>query len=122
MSNGTEHRVSAAVALFCAAAADWKEDDHWSKHPVVAAGAGAACGTLPDILEPAVHPGHRQFFHSLAFVGLVGYGLHRVYRWEPQDFKQRIVRSLVLIAGTAYLVHLVLDANTPKGLPLLGKL
>ena len=29
-----------------------------------AGGFGAMCGSLPDLLEPAIHPNHRQFFHS----------------------------------------------------------
>lgn len=72
MSCGFDHRVMAAVCVGGAAAADWKEDDHWAKHPLVAAATAAGCGTLPDIIEPALHPNHRQFFHSVLFAAGVG--------------------------------------------------
>lgn len=122
MSSGVEHRIGGAIALFLAAAADWKPDDHQSKHPVVAAGLGAACATLPDIFEPALHPSHRQFWHSIAFAAVLGCGLYEVYHWEPETDGERIARSLVLIAGCTYLTHLAFDATTPKSLPLLGRL
>lgn len=101
---------------------DWKPGDHWSKHPLVAAGLAAGCGTLPDILEPALHPNHRQAFHSVAFGALLGMGLYKVYCREPGTLPETMMRSAVLVAGTAYLVHLVMDATTRKSLPLLGNL
>jgi inner membrane protein len=122
MSNGTDHRIAAAASLFYAAAADWKPDDHWSKHPIAAAALGAGFGTLPDLLEPALHPNHRQVFHSLAFAALLGFGLYKTYVWQPETKAGNIVRSVALIAGTAYIVHLIMDATTPKSLPLLGQL
>lgn len=122
MSNGTEHQFAAAAGLFCAAAADWHPDDHWSKHPITAAAVGAGCGTLPDLLEPALHPNHRQVFHSVAFALLLGFGLYKAYVWQPETVGGHVVRSMALIAGTAYIVHLVMDASTPKSLPLLGRL
>lgn len=61
---GFEHRVVAAVCVDAAAATDWKNDDHWAKHPLLAATTAAGCGTLPDVLEPALLPRHRQFFYS----------------------------------------------------------
>ena len=80
-----EHRVMAAVCVGGAAAADWKEDDHWAKHPLLAAATAAGCGTLPDVLEPALHPNHRQFFHSFLLATGVGFGLYKLYQWEPES-------------------------------------
>lgn len=89
----------------------------------VAAGTlGACCASLPDLLEPAIHPNHRQFFHSVAFGLMVAGGVTRVYQWKPAEPWQQLIRGAALIAGGAYLIHLLLDATTPKSLPLLGRL
>ncbi|HET6630750.1 MAG TPA: metal-dependent hydrolase [Woeseiaceae bacterium] len=87
-----------------------------------AGGLGALCGSLPDLIEPAVHPNHRQFFHSIAFAVMLGYGLRELYRWQPDEDWQRLLRGVGLIAGGAYLVHLAMDATTAKSLPFVGKL
>jgi inner membrane protein len=76
---------------------------------------------LPDLLEPATSPSHRQFFHSLVFAGLLGVGLHKLHGWQPDDDGGKFVRWLGLIAGSAYLIHLAMDFTTAKSLPLVGK-
>lgn len=44
----------------------------------LAMGAAAACfPSLPDVLEPAVHPNHRKFFHSVTFAVALGFGMRR---------------------------------------------
>lgn len=89
---------------------------------VIAGGLGAACGSLPDLLEePAIHPNHRQFFHSVAFGLVMAGGIRQVYRWQPEEPWQCVLRGAALIAGGAYLVHLAMDATTHKSLPLIGK-
>lgn len=92
--------------------------------PQAAAGCiGGYCfGTLPDWVEPATSPNHRQFFHSLMFAGLVGYGLYRLYQWDPDSAEEKVLRFIGLAAGGAYLVHLSLDAMTPRSLPLVGRI
>jgi inner membrane protein len=122
VSNGTEHRIAAASGLFCVAVADWRPGDYWLKHPFAAAALGAGCGTLPDLLEPPLHPNHRQVFHSVAFAALLGVGMYKTYCWEPETAGGQLVRSVLLITGAAYLVHLMMDATTEKSLPLLGRL
>ena len=122
MANGFDHRVMAAACMGGVAVLDWKEGDHWVKHPLVAAGMAASCGTLPDVLEPALHPNHRQFFHSVLFAVGLGVTLYNVHQWEPDTDTGRLVRGLTLIGGAAYLLHLAMDACTRKSLPLLGKL
>jgi hypothetical protein len=50
-------------------------------HPVAAIPIGALLGKLPDIIEPSLaNPNHRQFFHSVAVLGLLGAGMHKLYR------------------------------------------
>ena len=91
-------------------------------HPIVGGGLAALFASLPDLLEPATSPNHRQFFHSVAFAGMVCHGLYKVYEWHPEEPFERFLRDIALIAGAAYLVHLVLDGFTPKSLPLIGKI
>lgn len=90
-------------------------------HPTVAAPLSALLASLPDILEPAAHPNHRQFFHSVSFAALVGIGVIKAYKWEPSSPTQELLRSLALVAGSAYLLHLLADMFTARGLPLIGK-
>jgi membrane-bound metal-dependent hydrolase YbcI (DUF457 family) len=81
-----------------------------------AAVGGVVFACLPDALEPATIPFHREFFHSVSCGGAVTYGAFGKHSedWEPED---RIkVRSMAL----SYLSHLALDSRTPMGLPLLG--
>ena len=96
--------------------------DQATGNAIASGGIGALCGSLPDLLEPAVHPNHRQFFHSVVFAAVLIEGGRRIYRWQPDNDWQRLVRGLALITGGAYLVHLAMDATTAKSLPLLGKL
>lgn len=62
MANATAHRIGAAVAVGAALAHAEKERGESSLKPVAGAGLAAMLGTLPDKIEPAVHPQHRQFF------------------------------------------------------------
>jgi inner membrane protein len=81
----------------------------------LAAGAGAI---VPDLLEPADSPNHRQFFHSVAAAALVAYlisGGH-THRLSP------IAKLLLAVFGFGYISHLLADALTPKSLPFIGRL
>lgn len=75
MANGSDHRNGAALGLGAVAALNWRDGNHWMTHPVIASATGWACGTLPDVLEPATSPNHRQFLHSVLFAGLLIYGV-----------------------------------------------
>lgn len=76
------------------------------------AAIGAAAGLIPDLLEPAVHPHHRQFWHSAAAGAAVSWLLcGRHTQSLPIGFR------LVLWCATAgYLSHLVVDALTPRSI------
>jgi len=90
-------------------------------HPLVAAPLSAALASLPDLLEPALTPNHRQVFHSVTVGLVVGAALYEAYKWEPETPGQEVLRTLALIGGSAYLLHLVGDMLTAKGLPLIGR-
>lgn len=89
--------------------------------PMAGAGLAAVATCLPDVLEPALHPNHRQFFHSVAFAALIAAGWRKLYEWQPQDDGERLLRTGLMVCAGAYLCHLALDAMTAKSLPLLGK-
>lgn len=90
-------------------------------HPLIAAPLSATLATLPDLLEPALTPHHRQVFHSIAFGVVVGTAVYEAYRWQPTSPGEEILRALALIGGSAYLLHLAGDILSSKGLPLVGR-
>ena len=118
--NGAAHRTIAAAAMTVAAASLSPRREETAAHAMVGCAGGYCLGTLPDLLEPATNPHHRQFFHSLAFAALLAYGLYRLYQWDPSSSELKALRFVGLIAGGAYLVHLTLDATTKRSLPLVG--
>ena len=120
MANGFTHSIAGGL---CGLGVALSEQDKQSPiNPLLAIGTGLAFSKLPDILEPAIHPHHRQFCHSVAVFAAVGYGIKKAYEWEPQDRGGEFWRALALCAGVGYISHLVLDGITPRSLPLLGKM
>lgn len=122
MPNGATHSIVGGLSGLAVAALD-KDDNGNSYHnPLPAIGIGAVIGKLPDVLEPSLkNPHHRQFFHSIAILGIVGYGTKKVYNWQPQDTLESVMRFLTLCAGAAYISHLLLDALTSRSLPFIGR-
>lgn len=122
MANGVTHRLVAAAAVGgTLLQIDVSRGERTAK-PLIGAGLAAVATNLPDLLEPAIHPHHRQFFHSVVFAAGVGFGLKKAYDWDAQQDWEKVVRFLILVAGSAYLIHLALDAVTARSLPLVGKL
>jgi inner membrane protein len=80
---------------------------------------GASAGLLPDMLEPAIHSHHRQFFHSYAAAGLLAYANRAVWENPLVPHEQKVAFS---IASGSYFSHLVADGQTPRGIPLVGRL
>jgi inner membrane protein len=77
---------------------------------------GGVVALLPDFLEPAIHPNHRAFFHSVATLGLSAYlGLCQVD--DPQLSQDD--KFVALLGSLAYISHLLLDGFTPKSLPVI---
>jgi len=119
MPNAAKHRLGAAITVGLISAYSEHQKGQNTAKPIAHAALAAACGTLPDIIEPAVNPNHRQFFHSLGFAGMMGYGLYKLYKWEPEDEFDKFLKGAALVAGGAYLTHLAMDATTPKSLPII---
>lgn len=82
----------------------------------LAGGAGAVMGLVPDLLEPALEPNHRRFFHSLAAVALIVEGNRRTFGNPQVRHEEKFALGL---GSAAYLSHLLLDGVTPKGLPIV---
>ncbi len=120
MSNGATHIAASGLGVFaCAATQEYLENGEVSWQPIALGALAAKTAKLPDIIEPAFHPNHRQFFHSLGFAGLIGYGMYELYKWETEDDLEKVLRLASLAIGGSYLIHLLCDATTPKGLPVI---
>ncbi len=120
MPNASAHKLGAALAVGGAVASH----QHSTKgevdlKPIGAAWLAGELGSLPDLLEPAIHPNHRGFFHSFACLAGVGYGGYKLYQWEPEDDLGKLMRGIGLVACGAFAVHLLMDATTKKSLPLI---
>ena len=118
--NAPTHKLGAGLALLIAAGIDeWRRTGQISTKPLLAGLGGYCFGTLPDKIEPATSPNHRQFFHSIAFAGIVGLSTYELYHWEPTNELERFLKGLGLVMGGAYLIHLAMDFTTRKSLPII---
>ena len=77
--------------------------------------AGGIGGSLPDTLEPADNPHHRKFFHSKMVAVSVGTGMYYNEKSELNEDAKIVISS----AGYGYISHLLLDSQTPRGLPII---
>src|ERR1700731_3123532 len=74
---------------------------------LVAAGVGAIGGLVPDLLEPAIHPNHRRFFHSYITGALL---LHaNSHLWGNVQIPAE-GRGTVHLVSLGFLSHLLADA------------
>jgi len=123
MPNGPVHKMAGALTGVSVALLDNKSSDENTDSNILAnAAIGYCLGSLPDILEPATNPNHRQFFHSFLVLGAVALGTKKAYDWCPESSYEQWIRKACLLVGSVYAVHLILDAGTPKSLPLVGRL
>ena len=81
---------------------------------LLAAAVGMVGGLVPDLLEPAFHPNHRRFFHSVTAGALLVHANHHVSRNTEMPAE---VRAAVHLLSLGFLSHLTADSQTPKGLP-----
>lgn len=122
MARRVEHQAMTALFLGIAFACRDSQAEETTAWPVFGAGLGALFATLPDMIEPAHHPHHRQFFHSVVFAGFLAYLAYKLYKWNPDEPLKRIGKLVALTAVAAYLIHLAMDAQTPRSIPLVGRL
>lgn len=122
MSNALAHRTGAAVMVCGFLLAQEKQEGKNTLVPIGGSLLAAFCTNIPDLLEPATNPHHRQFFHSVAFVELVLWGMYKLSEWKPETDAEKLLRFCLLIAGASILAHLVMDSGTPRSLPMFGKI
>ena len=82
---------------------------------IQAAFLGAIGGVLPVLIEPAVNPNHRKFFHSYSTMLGVGYSVAGKHTKKCSRFRKRMMVSAVI----GYISHLIADSTTSKGLPFV---
>lgn len=120
MANAAEHATFNFFAVMAATAAvQHREGRPADGSPLAMGTVAALLPSLPDVLEPALHPNHRRFFHSLTFAVMLGCAMRQAYKWETTEPWEALARLAVLAGGAAYLAHLARDAFTAKSLPLI---
>lgn len=119
--NGPAHQVVAGFATGVFLAEKERQAGVQTAKPLVAGTAAAFFTKLPDMLEPATSPNHRQFFHSIAFAGLLGLAFHELGKWQPESAGGEFLKTLGQVAIPAYLIHLFMDSFTEKSLPWVGR-
>lgn len=119
--NAAPHQWTAALAVGAVLRSGEVERGEATAWPLAGGGLAALLTKPPDVLEPAVDPHHRQFFHSVACAALVTAGWKALHEWQPQSEEGRFWRKVAMIGAGAYLCHLALDALTARSLPLVGR-
>lgn len=71
MASGRAHGVGGFVVGAMLAAHETNRTGQSPLGLLTSGGFAAFATRLPDVLEPALHPHHRQFFHSIAFGALI---------------------------------------------------
>ncbi len=119
MANSSTHAAAGALAgLAVYGLVKRFQNEEWTLGGATAAlGFGAAIGISADVLEPALSPNHRGPFHSVALLMGIAYANNRALESTQMTPKQKMA---TVVASAAYVSHLILDAATPMGLPLLG--
>ena len=150
MANGKDHRVGSIVAAVGTSLVRTVDQPlpHRVLEAVGAGLVGPYFGMLPDVLEPAHHSFHRDIAHSVSTAGaILTAARHKMGLWEAfwrrhadnfaaqranttgAEWAILLIAEMVcrMLAGAAaglaagYLSHLVLDALTPRSIPLLSR-
>jgi len=119
LANGSTHTAVGALAgLAIYGLVKRSRNEDWTLGGVTAAiGGGAVVGISADVLEPALLPNHRGPFHSVVLLLGIAYANKRALESTQMTPEQKMA---TMVASAAYVSHLILDAATPMGLPLLG--
>jgi inner membrane protein len=83
---------------------------------LICGATGAFMAGVPDLIEPALNPHHRSFFHSVFFGGTLAAIAKAKCGTENQSW-QELEKILFAVCVVAYISHLFLDGCTPMGLP-----
>jgi inner membrane protein len=119
VANAMVHRSIGGLAGLAAAIADTAPESEQVALMAITTFAGLAGAMAPDVIEPALSPNHRAFFHSLVTLAIVTGSAWHVWNWKPETFEGRMARAAALGFLAGYVSHLALDATTPMSLPIV---
>lgn len=112
----THFGLGAATSALCYAVECERKNQYYDLGEVLAAAVGGGVsGVMPDKIEPATNPHHREFFHSVLFAAGLGKSTTEIDRLDLTEKQKAMAKSL----SAGYLSHLAADATTPKRLPLV---
>lgn len=128
--NGSEHRVIGGLAGLALVAFAASRQNRAPRVGELVSGVlcGVAGASLPDTIEPADHPHHRNTAHShlmlatTATIAVTGASLLEgvpVHADPVAQFLRDLMRSVPMTLAVGYGSHLASDATTPRGLPLV---
>lgn len=120
MSSAPAHRAAAVVAGLVTSFVNSGPEEERVEMVGWFTAASLIGAKLPEILEPALHPNHRAFFHSFLVFGGAALAVKALWDWKPESLNERRLRAALLGALVGYCSHLGLDAFTSKSLPLIG--
>ncbi|AKB18484.1 hypothetical protein MSWHS_1621 [Methanosarcina sp. WWM596] len=86
----------------------------------IALASSALGAVLPDLIEPPRNQRHRKFFHSILCLALLLLYLNQTYLSLLTTGPADEVTLGLFFAGAGYASHLILDALTRAGLPVVG--
>ena len=118
MPNAKTHfLVGAAIGAGLYCLIQKAQDQPIELHGLLGMGlVGGVAGLLPDIIEPATSPNHRELAHSFAALIAVGAGINNLNERQDMDAAQKGLWNTLALG---YASHLLLDAGTPAGLPIM---
>lgn len=90
MPSRISHQNIAFLTMFSGQSIAELQDGELTVKPIVSAAIAAAATNLPDLIEPASNPHHRQFFHSIALGSLVASVGIKLYQWQPEEDWEKV--------------------------------
>ncbi|MDT3696630.1 MAG: metal-dependent hydrolase [Ignavibacterium sp.] len=135
MPNGNVHKTAGAILGPLAYLAIHNNSQQKEKvdlgELLLSSGIGLSTARIPDILEPAIHPNHRTFFHSFVFGVILCFII--VYAWNDLKAKRcerkvmgiqnwsryEFLDIIIMIGVGSILLHLIMDGYTPRGIPII---
>jgi len=140
--------VGSVIGAVSVSRADARSAEEWLTEVIWGALGGLLGAALPDMLEPADTPRHRGGAHSV-LAGLTAIWINQQARrlrgqwleeaetcrhmarqypswsaetryWRDREARLRSASGFVAGVSPGYLSHLLLDSQTPAGIPLVG--
>lgn len=88
MSSAVAHKLGGLACGVVTAFLDQNPEDERLMLGSILTASALVGSKLPDVLEPAIHSHHRQFFHSLLFLGTAACAATWLWKWRPETTEQ----------------------------------